>query len=306
MTKQYSTPHGDKLRALLENSKLPSGDLPRVSVATERYKDWIAEIEGTRGTGEQLVEPLTASLNRYKKAVELDLVFDSAHDFLYRQKGQLKLDNTVLEEFLPRLVGRVFPDGLANRGLILGPTNAFSHLRFDSNLLNKTGGVGMAVRSKDHDFAVARPLFLKASHHEDFLELDEERTHLAYLAAEIKTNLDKTMFQEASATASDLKFALPSSQYFLLCEWLDMTPVSTAVTMIEEVIVLRKAKRLPANLRGSFSTASGRAANRDAFEMHLTGNPLAPDMFLRFLRHVGRLLDDDGQDEQDTLDRGWF
>lgn len=52
----------------------------------------------------------------------------------------------------------------------------------------------MAVRSKDHDFALARPLFLRASHHKDFRDPREARTHLAYVAAEIKTNLDKTMF----------------------------------------------------------------------------------------------------------------
>ena len=93
---------------------------------------------------------------------------------------------------------------------------------------------------------MALPLFLKASHNQDFS--DSEDTNLAYLAVELKTNLDKTMFQEASATAYDLKLALPSSRYFLLCEWLDMTPISTALTAIEEVIVLRKAKRMSANV----------------------------------------------------------
>lgn len=85
------------------------------------------------------------------------------------------------------------------------------------------------------------------------------QTHLAYVAAEIKTNLDKTMFQEASGTAYDLRLALPNSRYFLLCERLDMAPISTAVTAIEEVIVLRKARRLPVDLRQRFSTAA--AAN---------------------------------------------
>ena len=306
MTIRYPTPHGDKLRALLENDKLPEDDRPRVIRAIERYDTWVADIEGIKGAGEHLVEPLVASLNRYKISIDLNLVFDSQADFLYRQKGQLKLDNTVLEEFMPWLVGRVFADHLTDRGIILGPTSAFSQLRFDSNLLHRTIGGSMALRTKDHDFAMARSLFLKASHRENFEEYREERTHLAYLAAEIKTNLDKTMFQEASATAYDLKLALPNSRYFLLCEWLDMTPISTAVTMIEEVIVLRKARRLPANVRGSFSTVAGRAENRDAFEMHLNDNPLVPNAFRRFLSHVERLLGNEDEDEQDALDRGWF
>ena len=97
----YSTPHGDKLRALLQNPKLPEDDRRRVRVAVNMYEAWIAEIEEIEGIGEQLVEPLIASLNRYKMLIDIDLVFDSANDFLYRQKGQLKIDNTVLEEFLP-------------------------------------------------------------------------------------------------------------------------------------------------------------------------------------------------------------
>lgn len=302
----YPTPHGDKLQALLGNAKLPGDDQSRVHEAIARYHDWIAEIEEVAGIGNDLIKSLVRSLNRYKLSIDLDLVFDSENDFLYRQKGQLKIDNTVLEEFLPRLVGRVYSDRLQGRGLVLGPTNAFSQLRFDSSMLMSTAGGGMAVRSKDHDFAMARPLFLKISHQDDFSEFEEARTHLAYLAAEIKTNLDKTMFQEASGTAYDLKLALPNSRYMLLCEWLDMTPISTAVTAIEEVIVLRKAKRLSAHIRQQFSTASGRMANREKFVDHLTRNPLAPEAFGRFLSHVEALLGKRDEDEQDALDRGWF
>ena len=303
----YPTPHGDKLRALLGNEKLPSGDRSRVEAAIERYEAWIAEVERIDVAGEQLVEPLVASLNRYKSSLELDLIFDSKDDFLYRQKGQLKLDNTVLEEFLPWLVGRVFADRLTELGLMLGPTNAFSQIRFDADLLNALPGGGMVLRSKDHDFALSRPLFLKTSHREDFNEAREEKTHLAHLAVEIKTNLDKTMmYQEASATAYDLKLAAPNSRYFLLCEWLDMPPISTAVTAIEEVIVLRKARRLAANAREQLSAAAGRAAARDMFERRLTEHPLAPDAFRRFLFHVERLLGGDTTNERDALARGWF
>ena len=302
----YPTPHGDKLRAILKNAKLPAGDRPRVSEAIKRYEDWIGELEDIGGNYNGSAEPLVDSLRRYKLTIDLDLVFDSRHDFLYRQKGQLKLDNTVLEEFLPRLVGGVFGDRLADLHLVLGPANAFSQLHFDSSLADAPAGGGIAVRSKDHDFALARPLYLKASHDQDFAESHEASTHLAYVAAEIKTNLDKTMFQEASATAYDLRLALPHSRYFLLCEWLDMTPISTAVTAIEEVIVLRKAKRLSANVRRHFSTRRGRTANRDLMVRYLTENPFATESFDRFLGHVRRLLGVQTESQQQTLDRGWF
>ena len=306
MTTAPSTPHADKLQALLENRNLPQSDKPRVSKATERYNRWIEEIKQIDGDGDALIEPLVNSLNRYRKWIDLDLIFDSTEDFLHRQRGQLKLDNSVLEEFLPWLVRKRFADRIADINLNLGPTTAFSQLRFDSDLLNRTSGGGMTIRSKDHDFAVALPLFLKASYNQDFSDSRQAKTNLAYLAVEIKTNLDKTMFQEASATAYDLKLALPSSQYFLMCEWLDMTPISTAVTAIEEVIVLRKAKRMSANVRANFASASGRAQNRDIFERHLDDHPFASDAFRRFLSHLERLFSDETDSEQQALERGWF
>ena len=259
-----------------------------------------------KGVGKDLIEPLVNSVNSYKNAIDLDLVFDSPEDFLYRQKGQLKLDNTVIEEFLPWLVGRVFSDRLAGQSLLLGPANAFSHVRFESGVLDALPGAGMVVRSKDHDFALARPLYLKSSHFSDYRHSSEAHTGIAYLAAEIKTNLDKTMFQEASATARDLKLALPNSRYLLLAEWLDMTPINAAVTAIEEVIVLRKAKRLGADVRRGFSTVAGRGANRARLRDHLTQHPLAASSLRRFLSHIERILGDRDASENDILQRGWF
>jgi len=279
----HSTPHGDKLRALIKNAKLPAGDRPRVRGAIQRYHAWVAELEAIEGTGDRLLAPMVASLNHYKTSIDLDLVFDSENDFLYRQKGQLKLDNTIVEEFLPWLVGRVLGDLIAGRGLTMGPANCFAQLRFDSDLPGGKSGGGMRVRSKDQDFVMARPLFLKASHDREFKDSTQAQTHLAYVAAEIKTNLDKTMFQEAAATANDLKWALPNSRYFLLCEWLDMTPISTSATSIQEVIVLRKAKRLSSNIRRSFSTAAGRRVARDEFREFLARHPFSPNSFERLI-----------------------
>lgn len=303
---KYPKPHGDKLRALASNSKLPPSDHPRVWSAINRYEVWLEELAKTEGAGEELVERLVASLNRYKRSIDLDLVFDSDNDFLYRQKGQLKLDNTVLEEFLPWLVGRVYADRITGLGLHLGPINAFSQVRFEATLLEPLPGGGMTVRSKDHDFALALPLFLKASHDENFVKARTAQSHLAYVAAEIKTNLDKTMFQEASATAHDLKLALPTSQYYLLCEWLDMTPISTAVTAIEEVVVLRKARRMSADVRKQYSTAAGRAKSRDGFARYLDDHPLTAEAFGRFLSHLKPLLNHEGENEVSVLERGWF
>ncbi len=83
----FPTPHGDKLRALLDNAKLPTADQPRVASAIEIYETWINEMTALEGEGDDLVDALVEALNRYKTAVDMDLVFDSPEDFLYWQKG---------------------------------------------------------------------------------------------------------------------------------------------------------------------------------------------------------------------------
>ena len=113
------TPHLDKLKALLENRRLPAVDKPRVEAALQRYREWIADLEAVKGGQRGAVQQLVDATNRYKLSVELDLIFDSPGEFLYRQKGQLKLDNTILEEFLPQLFYRGL--NLADGTFELGP-----------------------------------------------------------------------------------------------------------------------------------------------------------------------------------------
>jgi len=298
------TPHGDKLRALIHNTKLPSEDLLRVEQTIERYQEWLDQLSAVRGTYQEIVTCMVSLLNDYKRHVELDLIFESESDFLYRQKGQLKLDNTVIEEFLPLLVTTALADKLYHHDLICGPTTCFSGIRFESSLTDAQIGGGMQLRHKDHDFAISRKLFLQTSYQPDFQETVHAETHIAYVAAECKTNLDKTMFQEAAATALDVKTAVPGAQYYLLCEWLDMKPINTSTTAIDEILILRKAKRLAASVREQFNTVAGRRQNAKMFAAYLAANPLSVETFARFLSHIQRLLSD--ASEEDVLVRGYF
>ncbi len=98
------TPHLDKLNAAIENDKLPDADKPRIVTAIERYRKWVGGLVAVTGSSAERIKALVDLLNEYRLYIDVDLVFDSPNDFLYRQKGQLKLDNSVLEEFLPHLV----------------------------------------------------------------------------------------------------------------------------------------------------------------------------------------------------------
>jgi hypothetical protein len=299
------TPHGDKLAALLDNKKLPATEKSCLVEAIKRYKKWVETLKGMKGAIEAVTD-MVSCLTSYKRYIDVELIFDSKDDFLYRQKGQLKLDNSIIEEFLPILVTTIFADSLNNKELFFGPTQCFSSLQFESSLKASPKGGGMSIRAKDQDFAISRKIFIKASHDKNFNESVVDEANIAYIAAECKTNLDKTMFQEGAATAFDVKRSVPGAKYFLICEWLDMSPISSSLTAIDEILILRKAKRLSSNIRSAFSTAKGRKENRDSFVKYLDDHPFAPEIFIRFLSEIERMIGHDELDEEDLLSKGYF
>lgn len=270
----YPTPHLEKLNATLANEKLPPHDKPRVEAAVRKYQEWIKALNSVSGNSEQVLTRMVELLNEYRIYIDVDLVFDSQADFLYRQKGQLKLDNSVIEEFLPWLIGHssIMPE-LAPLNIVLGPTPSFSATYFNSSLDSLRPGGGLAIKTKNQDFAIAKPLFLMASHDSSFTEAVTQQTYISYVAVECKTNLDKTMFQEACATAHDTKSAVAGARYYLLCEWLDMSPQSTAPTDIDEILILRKAKRMNSNVRTHYSTYAKRKQLRGEYLDFLRKNP---------------------------------
>jgi hypothetical protein len=114
------------------------------------------------------------------------------------------------------------------------------------------------------------------------------------------------MFQEAVATAHDVKAAVPGAKYLLLCEWLDMTPVGHAGTGIDAVLILRKARRVGAQIRSRFAKREGRTSGRQEYERYLRAHPFSPDVFGRFLTLVRDLLENRDPEEGVVLARGYF
>lgn len=299
-------PHGEKLRALVQNEKLPDGDRKRVQGAVERYENWLKSLEQVAGSPDEVITQMIALLEEYKRFIDIELIFDSEDDFLYRQKGQLKLDNSIVEEFLPYLVQKSLSDTLP-KDVELGARQCFSAVYFSSDLRNSIPGGGLQLRTKDQDFTLSRRLYLRSSHQSNFQDSADSQTSIAYVAAEIKTNLDKTMFQEAAATAHDVKVAVAGARYYLLCEWLDMTPISTATTDIDEVLILRRARRVGADVRSKFSSLLGRRKLRDSYLAYLKAHPFQEQVFARLLHHIRQLLgEQETPKEGGVLERGYF
>lgn len=302
--------HGEKIVAVLGSDKLPVADRKRMSDALDRYDEWIKSLNTLESDSlDDLITQMVQLLNDYKYYIDVNVIFDSTEDFLYRQKGQLKLDNTVIEEFLPIFVRRCIDLEFGEHHLEIGSqTKTFSSAFFASSLSNPAIGGGLCIKSKDQDFSMSRKLYIKSSYGSDFApdKTVTVITHLGYVMAELKTNLDKTMFQEASATAHDIKQAVTGAKYYLLCDFLDMTPISTATTDIDEILITRKAKRISSNIRKSYSTYCGRQAGRQYYTEFLQNNPYSCDVFRRFINHIFSQMRNEDLVEESVLEVGYF
>jgi len=187
----YPTPHLDKLNAALENEKLPPEDRSRLEAAKRVYGKWVADLDEVIAKGlpaAQTLGEMVQLLNQYAFYINAELIYDSPDDFLYRQKGQLKLDNSVIEEFLPRLVHPSLMPEIESMEVSVGPTTCFSAVYFESSLDAPAIGAGLRIRTKAQDFAISKRLYLKASHFPDFEQCLQADTNLAYVVAECKTN----------------------------------------------------------------------------------------------------------------------
>jgi hypothetical protein len=114
------------------------------------------------------------------------------------------------------------------------------------------------------------------------------------------------MFQEAVATSRDLKVAVPSSLYFLVCEFLDMTPVSIAPTHIDDVLIVRKAKRMSSNVRQEYRTAEERREHRQEYMKFVDSSKYYADVFQRMIDKIQVMIDDSNPQTDKVLKQGHF
>ena len=302
--------HGEKIVAAKDSDKMPASDVPRLEEAIKKYDKWVSDLNSAKAESlEELVNVMVGYLNDYKYYIDVNLIFESENDFLYRQKGQLKLDNTVIEEFMPIFVKKCIEFQKGETDIeISSQTPTFSSVYFESSLSNSNIGGGIHIKTKDQDFSMSRKLYLRSSYSPEFKENETVtvETHLGYVLSEMKTNLDKTMFQEASATAHDIKQAVTGAKYYLLCDFLDSTPISTTTTDIDEILITRKARRIGSQIRKAFSTRAGREEYHDWYTNYLKTNPYSPEIFLRYVNHIFSQMDNEELVEESVLSVGYF
>ncbi|CRF50643.1 hypothetical protein HHE06_04840 [Helicobacter heilmannii] len=149
--------HGEKIMAAQCSNKPPC-DVDRLSRAIPVYKNWITNLNSVSGKNlDDLVSKLVCLLDDYKFFIDVDVIFDSREDFLYRQKGQLKLDNTVIEEFLPIFVKRCLEMQFGSYPFEINTQiPIFSSVSFQSNLRTQEVGGGISLKTKDQDFSISK------------------------------------------------------------------------------------------------------------------------------------------------------
>lgn len=293
------TPHHDKLEAAIENEKC-ADDVPILEEALDLYDDWIDEMESINLAGKEKVNELVRLLNWYKDEFEVELIMRQGSDFIKRQKGQLKLDNSILEEFFIHLIDPDIITGLENiNDLVLGPQKSFMSLSFSPRSVNELSqNPNMVLKTKDQDFSIGTEVHYKLSTSSDFMAetTDEGSFTLSVFGAELKINLDKTMFQEACGTAERLKQGVPVARYYILVEYLDMTPEDVRLTAIDNVFILRRTRRLP----------YGKRNNPDIVASKHAECPIDKNIVWRFTEEIQSFVNSVLYDPDEAVERGSF
>lgn len=293
-----NTPHREKLMAAIDNPK-SNGDLALLKEALAAYETWITKTTSLKSKGHLRINEMTSLLNDYKDYLEVGLIATKGSDFLKRQKGQLKLDNSVLEEFLIHLVNPSILNNLPNFDLEAGPQTAFMSLSFrPSAISNLNLKPEVILKVKDQDFTIGKAIHYKFSSDSNFSNQKtvDGKFHLAVLAAECKINYDKTMFQECAGTAARLKQGCPIAKYYALVEYLDMQPEDTRLTEIDNVFLLLKAKRLPFEKRSVLAEVIAQHKNF----------PISAEVISKFVNEIQNFIDATWYNPDEALKRGSF
>lgn len=154
--REFAKPHLDKINAAFANVKAAE-DQGLLHEARERYLQWIADLESLTLTGRDRVSEMVRLLNEYKDFLEVDLIMRRGSAFLRRQKGQLKLDNSILEEFLIHLVDPSVLPGIEGVKFVSGPQNAFMSLSFvPTSFASLAERPSVVLKSKDQALYWAR------------------------------------------------------------------------------------------------------------------------------------------------------
>jgi hypothetical protein len=213
-----------------------------------RYNQW-------KAANEALVGPTSdASTNDSKIIAERVRLLNEYKEFLDQQHYAEKFDSrsnlhsSILEEFMYYLF-RDIVHGISETALI-GKSHSFKDVFFRAPSYKEMIIKPHALfEIKDHDFAIGASIkaTMKCLGSDTIEEHDWD---IPAVAIECKTYLDKTMLQDVSTAAEQLKQKNPNAMYIVVAEWLKLTEsVNLKKYKIDQIYVLRKQKNTDREFR---------------------------------------------------------
>lgn len=213
-----------------------------------RYNRWKIDNFALKG-------PFAISSEQDSKIIEKRVeLLNDYKDFLDQQHyaeqfdSRSNLHSSVLEEFLYYLFKDVVGD--ISKDALIGKCHAFKDIFFrPSNFRTMVKQIESNIEKKDHDFAIGVSVLSSLTCKGlDISENDE--WDIPAIAIECKTYLDKTMLQDASTAADQLKQKNPNAMYIVCAEWLKLTDsVNLKKYKIDQIYVLRKQKNTDREFR---------------------------------------------------------
>jgi hypothetical protein len=227
------------------------------------------EPAATSSDEEILVERVRL-LNEYKEFL------DQQH---YAEKfdSRSNLHSSVLEEFMYYLFRDLVHE--ISKDALIGKSHSFKDIFFRATsykaMLNSPN---VLIEKKDHDFAIG--VSVKATMESIGSNNPvEEFWDIPAVAIECKTYLDKTMLQDVSTAAEQLKQRNPNAIYIVISEWLKLTDsVNLKKYKIDQIYILRKQKNTDREFR---------------YDEDYQKNPIYSDVVIHCFNYVRDFLTDD-------------
>lgn len=85
-----------------------------------------------------------------------------------------------------------------------------------------------------------------------------------------------------------------------------MTPVSITSTQIDDVLIVRKSKRLSSNVRQEYRTPKLRRQHRNEYIEFIDQSQYYADVFQRMIDKIQTVIDDTNPELEQVLERGSF
>lgn len=285
--------HGNNLTQK-ENHKTKYNDALSKQYLREirtRYDQWKQENLELRGPTKdhqeedsEVIQKRVELLNSYKDFIDIQ-------NYAEKFDSRSNLHSSVLEEFMYFLF-KDLVNSISDNAHI-GKTHSFKDIFFRAGSFAKMLKDPTAIiEKKDHDFAIGvnvQSSFKCRGEEQDNTEIWD----LPAIAIECKTYLDKTMLQDVSTAAEQIKAKNPNARYIVVAEWLKLTEsINLKKYKIDQIYILRKQKNTDREFR---------------YAEDYEKNPIYEDVIERLFNDVKTFLTEDWDSSVlSGLERGYL